>query len=118
MTTLSEAERKLLEPFEYIACCVFQSAAHGRGEIPPTWLCASEEARQACRDEAVRLFSNGSATDPLARTMVSGAAVEHLRSQPQLWRSYETWVQAETDFKALREADPPNPRAFFAEYAR
>ncbi len=100
---LTDAERALLTPFDFIACMIFFERAKHRHEIPPTWLAASDEAREDARF-SVRL------------TMMATDAqiAEKVADDPKLKHAFEVWVQAETDFRAGRME---NPRMFFAEYA-
>lgn len=105
---LSKEEQALLNPFDFVACMHAIEESKKVGQISPTWLSLREELREEARSAVLVMFRIG-----LGNLDISRAEIEEMVAAKQRV-TYEAWVAAETEFKAMR---PTNPRAFFAEYA-
>lgn len=110
-TVLTPDEEKQFTTLNYLAFDYIRMEAKKKDQIPPCWLCTSEEAKEEARQAVLQKFSSsmmlGVSEKALDRIIDEGCL------RPTIERYAAEWKKWELDLKAAR-ADG-NPRAFFAE---
>lgn len=99
---ITQEELDLLTPFNFAVCMYMLDQAKRRGEISPTWLAISVEHREKCKQEFLTLVNQSE--DDIHFSIIMNFSLQN---------KFNTWKQAETDYRNNRHE---NPRMFFAEY--
>lgn len=99
-------EEALLTPFDCAAADYMRVEAKENDQIPPAWLCASDEARDRARKGAVETLRTGLGDSSISLEWAKAFVESHIPM-----RSYTLWKEMELALKQARSEN--NPRAFF-----
>lgn len=112
---LTAEEYELLSVFDAGAFDLARASSRDRNEIPPMWLCMSDEARQEAREQYLAklieqgVFSKGKTLEDAQRFINSRVWYNEATEVACL---VSLWRKAEAEAKNQRKAG--NPRAYFA----